>query len=201
MSNKKKVFFVQGHGISSPTEVTDWPSELGRELNKNGFDFIPLTMPNPMYPDVHEWLNYLNLQNIQIDENTYFVGHSLGCITLCRYLEKLAGNSVAGGCVFVAGFSSFPDIPLLRDFCILPLDFSEVKKHSKNFVVVISDNDHVINPALSREFAAKLEAEIIMEHKKGHFIAGTRKIPSVLEFIIKIDKEKSRKSFWSFFGL
>lgn len=200
MSNKKKVIFVQGHGMSSPTEVTDWPSNLDRELNNKGFDFIALAMPNPMYPDVHEWLNFLNSQNIQVDENTYFVGHSLGCITVCRYLENLAEKSVAGGCVFVAGFSSFPNIPLLRDFCLLPLDFSKVRMHSKKFTVILSDNDHVIPRSFSEEFAKKLEANIIVEHKKGHFIAGTKEIPSVLDSILKLERAKNGKSFWGFFS-
>jgi len=200
MKNKKKVIFVPGHGLSSPTEVTDWPNWLGQQLEKKGFDFIRLSMPNPMYPEVGAYVDFLNQQKFEVDENTYFVGHSLGCITTARFLEKLPLANVAGGCVFVAGFCSFLEIPLLQEFCTLPLDFSEVRKHSKEFTVIISDNDHVIPRVRSEELAEKLNAKIIVEHKKGHFISGIREIRSALDAILEMDKQKSKFSIWKILG-
>lgn len=38
------------------------------------------------------------------DEQTYFVGHSLGCQAIARYLESLSESIKVGGVVFVAGF-------------------------------------------------------------------------------------------------
>lgn len=185
---KKRVIFVPGHAVSSPTEKSDWPKWLAKELENCGFEFIVLAMPNPTYPEIKIWLNYLVEQNFKIDQDTYFVGHSLGCITIARYLEKLPEKSVAGGCVFVAGFCSFPKIPILEDFCSLPLDFSKVKKHAREFVMIISDNDRVIPKPYSEELAEKVGARIETEHKMGHFVTGTKKIPSILNSILEMDQ-------------
>ncbi len=45
-------------------------------------------MPNALEPKVEEWVEYLS-SNINVcDENTFFVAHSLGCVTLLRYLQN-----------------------------------------------------------------------------------------------------------------
>ena len=36
------------------------------------------------------------------DKDTYFIGHSIGCQAILRYLEKI--NSPVGGALFVAGW-------------------------------------------------------------------------------------------------
>ena len=190
--NKKKVIYV--HGFGGPKE-NNWEDWLAVKVRENDFDFIRLSMPSPMYPEVNEWLTYLTAQNIEVDEDTYFIGHSLGCITIARYLEKLPSNAVAGGCVFIAGFCSLPLIPLLADFCTLPLDFSEVKKHSEAFVVILSDNDHYIPRESSEEFGGKLEARIIVEHNKGHFEEDVKMLPSVLNTILVMDELKENVKF------
>jgi len=200
MTNRRKVIFVQGHGMSSPTEVNDWPFQLGQALKKYDIDFIHLAMPNPMYPEVNEWVNFLNQQKFDVDLDTYFVGHSLGCITIARFLEKLPEKNIAGGCVMVSGFCSFPEVPVLQEFCTRPLDFSLVKKHSRDFVMVVSDNDRVIPPSFSEELASKLGAKVIVEHKKGHFVTGTKEIPSVLNSILEIGKIKKKVSIRNLFG-
>ena len=187
MTNKKKVVFVPGYGDYSDGV---WPNWLGQELIGAGFDFNYLTMPDIMYPEVGEWVSFLKEQKILVDENTYFVGHSLGCITIARYLETLPKGKAVGGCVFVAGFCSLPKIPLLSEFCTLPLDFSKVKKHADDFVVVLSDDDYLIPRTSSEEFAEKLGARIIVEHGKGHFKSNVKELHSVLNTILEIDQMK-----------
>ena len=190
----KKIIFVPGFGLSAPLEVGDWPDWLAKETRKCGFEFNLLSMPDIMYPEVDQWLAFFNKQNIEIDDDTYFVGHSLGCITIARFLEKLPSKKVARGCIFISGFCSLPPIPFLSDFCTLPIDFSEVKKHAREFVSIVSDNDHVIPPKLSEELSKKVGAWNITEHNKGHFTTGVKKIPSVLNVILEMDQmSKERK--------
>ena len=184
----KKIIFVPGFGVSAPLEINDWTNWLAEETRKHGFDFQLLSMPDLIYPEVDQWLSFLEKQNIEIDDDTYFVGHSLGCITIARFLEKLSPESIARGCIFIAGFCSLPPLPFLSDFCTLPIDFSEVKKHARKFVSIVSDNDHIISQDLSEEFSKKLDAWVIVEHNKGHFTSGVRKIPSALNVILEMDK-------------
>jgi predicted alpha/beta hydrolase family esterase len=184
---KKKVIFVPGF---TGVDGNGWPDWLGRELTKYGFEFSLLPMPNVMCPEVHEWLDFLIEQKIKVNKDTYFIGHSLGCITIARFLEKLSPKKVCGGCIFVSGFCSLPPVPLLADFCTLPLDFAKVKNHILESIVVLSDNDHIIPRFFSEEFSERLGARIIVEHNKGHFTGGVKTLPSVLDSILEIEQMK-----------
>jgi uncharacterized protein len=188
MMEKKKIIFVHGYGLNVPLEDGDWPYTLARAVAKYGFDFQVLHMPEPVYPEVHEWVDFLVKQKIKVDLNTYFIGHSLGCITIARYFEKLPLKAVAGGCIFVSGFCLLPAVPLLTSFCALPLDYSVAKKHAREFVVITSDDDHLIPPADAREFADKFGARLITEHGLGHFVTGVSEIPSLLNVILEMDQ-------------
>jgi uncharacterized protein len=191
--SKKRVIFVPGFGLSAPLETDDWADWLAKEIRKCGFEFKLLSMPDTMCPEVDQWLSFLEKQNIEIDDDTYFVGHSLGCITIARFFERLPSKSIARGCIFIAGFCSLPKIPLLSDFCSVPLDFSEVKKHAREFVSIVSDNDHVISKDLSEELSERVGAWTIIEHNKGHFTTGVKKIPSVLNVILEMDQMNEEK--------
>src|SRR3989344_2119843 len=69
-------------------------------------------MPEPENPLLKDWVNKLsNIVGIP-DQNTYLVGHSLGVITILKYLEALPGKQTIGGAVLIAGFSTpIPDMP------------------------------------------------------------------------------------------
>jgi len=186
MKSNKKVIFV--HGVGG-IDAGGWPDWLGQELLKYNFEYKILSMPDPMYPQVDEWLNYLTEQNIVVDQNTFFVGHSLGCITIARFLEKLPKENRAGGCVMVAGFSSCPILagPLILEFCNRPIDFLKVKNQAKDFIMILSDNDKLIPSVLSEELAKKLDARVIVEHNKGHFQEDIRELSSALDSILEME--------------
>src|SRR3989338_3630464 len=70
----------------------DWYPWLKEELEKKSFEVFVPKMPEPNHPKIAK----------NPDEDTYFVGHSIGCQTILRYLEKI--NKKVGGAVLVAGW-------------------------------------------------------------------------------------------------
>ena len=46
-------------------------------------------MPNSENPKIEKWVKYLEENIKSVDEQTYFIGHSIGCQTIMRFLEKL----------------------------------------------------------------------------------------------------------------
>src|SRR3989344_1025876 len=97
----KKVYLIHGwNGFPN----NHWFPWLKKELEKLNFKVESLEMPNSKHPKLKEWLNHLN-KSIEPNKDTYLVGHSLGCITIVRYLESLPENVKIKGCIFVAGFS------------------------------------------------------------------------------------------------
>ena len=82
----KKVYLVHGWGGSSEGGWFDW---LKLELKSKGYEVKAFDMPNTEEPKIEEWVGYLEANIKDVDEETYFVGYSIGCQTIIRFLEKL----------------------------------------------------------------------------------------------------------------
>jgi len=98
----KRAFIIHGWG-GSPEE--GWLLWLKNELEKREFEVYVPGMPDSKHPKMDAWLERLKKDVGTPDENCYFVGHSLGCISILRYLEGLSQDQQIGGAVLVAGFS------------------------------------------------------------------------------------------------
>jgi len=182
---KKRVFLIHGWEGNPQNHWFPW---LKGELEKRGFEVLSLKMPNPNYPVVSEWISKISDEVGMPDEQTYFVGHSLGSISIIRYLETLQKGSKVGGAVFVAGFINKINAPEIDKFSSLPLDIGKVKNTTNNFVCIFSDNDEYISLKVSNEFAKSLGAKAILEKGKGHFCSGdgVSQLPSVLQSLIEM---------------
>src|SRR3989344_1847287 len=97
----KKVYLIHGWGGSSEGGWFDW---LKEELSKYNVKVYAFDMPDTDNPKIEKWVKYLEENIKAVDEQTYFVGHSIGCQTILRYLEKLHKHKKIAGCVFVAGW-------------------------------------------------------------------------------------------------
>ena len=163
------------------------------ELRANGFEVNVPQMPNSGNPRVLEWLEFLKDYVGKLDADTYFVGHSLGCIAIARYLAELPPKVQAGGCVFVAGFSGRINVPEIAEFYTLPFDVEAAKKHCDKFVMIFSDNDTYVPIKKSLEFAQQLGAKTILERGRGHFSAGdgVTSLPSALSALFSLSQAKS----------
>ncbi len=178
-----RVFLVHGWDGRADNHWFPW---LKWELIAHGFEVSAPQMPSADEPKVKEWLDFLRDYVGKPDRDTYFVGHSLGCITIARYLEKLSPKQKVGGCVFVAGFSGRLNIPEIREFYEAPFDPEQAKKHCDTFTMIFSDNDPYVPVEKSLEFAKQLGAKTILERGKGHFSDGMVSLPSVLQALLKM---------------
>ncbi len=178
--NTKKVIIIHGWETDPSCNWFPW---LKAELEKIGCEAIVPEMSNTNHPQMTEWLNYLDEVVGGINENTYFVGHSLGVITALRYLERQSFDTKVGGAVLVAGFPDVIGYPALDNFFVTPLDFGKVKNKAKKFVVIHSDNDQHVPLMCGDIFQDKLEAELIVINNGGHLNDGDRSFgfPLVLE--------------------
>jgi len=190
----KRVFIIHGWD-GFPEE--GWFPWLKQELAAKGFQVFVPALPDAEHPRIDKWLSKLAETVGQADDQTYFVGHSLGCPTIARYLERLPDGLKVGGAVFVAGFFSrltgLEDDQEVREtakhWLEAPLDLSKVKHHLSKSVAIFSDNDPFVPLDSQNDFKEKLGSEIIVEHSMGHFSGPTDKItelPIVLKAILKI---------------
>lgn len=177
-----------------------WFPWLKRELEKRKFEVKTPQLPDPDKPMMQKWIPALTKVVGVLDEETFFVGHSMGCQAIARYLESLKSNVKVGGAVFVAGF--FKRLTNLEDesdvqeiakhWLTAPLNFQKIKKHLNRSVAIFSDDDPYVPLDNQDDFRNKLGSEIIIEHKQGHFSGstGTLKVPSVLESLLKMSSKR-----------
>jgi hypothetical protein len=194
----KRVFIIHGWGGRPDCGWLKW---LNKELTSKGFKVYVPNMPDSEHPKIEAWIPYLSKLVGKADENTYFVGHSIGCMTILRYLETLPKNTRIGGAVFVAGWIKI-DInaiekeepgssKIVEPWFETPINWKKIKTHSKRFVSIFSDNDFYVPLMLKNTeiFKKKLGAKIIIEKNKGHYIENiTKTIPVVLDELLKLEK-------------
>ncbi len=96
---KKKVFIIHGWDGSPDEPMYRW---LGAELRKNGYEVIVPEMPDSETPHIGAWVSEIKEIAGEPNEEDIFVGHSIGCQAILRYLEKLPPTVKVGGVVFIA---------------------------------------------------------------------------------------------------
>lgn len=186
----KRVFIVHGWG-GYPEE--GWFPWLKKELEAEGFVAEVPAMPETEFPEIEAWVSYLSKLVGEPDENTYFVGHSIGCQTILRYLQSLK-NTRVGGVVLVAGWlylENLEDVekPVARPWLEMPIDFKSVKSATDKFVAILSDNDpYGAVEKNKKALEGKLGAKVVIEHNKGHFSGGdgVTELPSALQSVLEI---------------
>ena len=188
----KRVIIV--HGWDGYPEE-GWFPWLKNELEKKGFEVLVPQLPQPKIPRIENWVPKLAETVGTPDENTYLVGHSMGCQTIARYLEALPEGVKIGGAVFVGGFfKRLTDIngeeeqEVVNHWLKAPLDLQKVKSHLLGGIAIFSDNDHFVPLDNTGDFRDKLGSEIIIKKGMGHFSGGdkTFELPTALESVLKL---------------
>lgn len=182
---KKRVFIIHGW---EGTPDSNWFPWLKSELEKKGFEAAVPQMPNAANPKMGEWLAYLRKIAGEPDENTFFVGHSLGSIAILRYLESLNTGEKIGGVILVAGFSEPIGIGELDNFFATPLDYTKVKGSAGEIIAINSDNDRLVPLKQGEIMRDKLGAKFIIIPNGDHLNAGdgSFEFSLVLNEILKV---------------
>ena len=181
----KRVFIIHGY-TGHPN--TNWFPWLKKELEKLNILAIIPEMPNAENPQLSEWLPYLQLQVSLPDKDTYFVGHSLGCITILKYIESIPENTKVGGALLVAGFASPIHFSELDNFFSAPLNDNKIKENILKIININSDNDNHVPFIQAEEIRDRFNSELITIHNGGHLNdkAGYTEFPLLLEELKKI---------------
>ncbi len=169
-----------------------WKPWLKAELEAAGWQVEAPSMPSPNTPKLNEWLEVLAEIVGTPDENTYFVGHSLGCYTFLKYIERLPENQRIGGGVMVAGFAGYlkHKIPVLEKYYEAGLDWDKIRHHNGKYAAIYSDRDDYVRVESAFEFEKHLGATLIKNNDWEHFSGdeGITQLPDVLSALLHISK-------------
>ncbi|MBI2583426.1 MAG: serine hydrolase family protein [Candidatus Aenigmarchaeota archaeon] len=178
------------------TPESDWYPWLKRELEQEGLNVKIPAMPDTDKPKIEKWVHFLEEQAGEINQNTFFVGHSIGCQAILRLIQKLPDDEKIGGAVLVAGWTNLNEETLEDEstrriampWIETPILWKKILMHAKKFTAIFSDNDPYVPMTESGIFKEKLGANIIIENKKGHMTEedGITELPSILESVLKM---------------
>lgn len=173
----QRVFIIHGWGGSPEEPMHKW---LKEQLKSKGFEVIVPEMPNSEEPEIKAWVGKLKEIVISPDKNTYFIGHSIGCQAILRYLENLDAKIKIGGIIFIAPWVSLntkiieeedgkEGMEIAKPWLDTPILWDKIKKHINKFVCIFSDNDPYVPLANKKIFEERLSSKVIIENNKGHY--------------------------------
>ena len=182
----KKRLFIIHRWDGSPEK--DWLPWAKIEFKKKGYEVIVPLLPNPEDPKIEERIPFLTQVVGKADKNTFFIGHSIGCQTIMRYLETVYPHKI-GGIIFVAGWFNLINLEdkesqeIAKPWLETPIDFVKVKNATDRIVVLLSENDPFVPLSDKEIFEEKLGARVIVENDKGHYTQrdGIMTVPTLLD--------------------
>ena len=166
---KSNIFIF--HGTEGHPEENWFPWLKGKLETKGHKVFVPQFPTPPIVPaKISEWFEVLKNYEQYINEDTIFIGHSLGGVFALRVLEKIKHPVKA---VFLVGapIGVKPILNYERDksFSGFDFDWQTIKNNSKNFTVYHSDDDPYVSLANGEQLAKNLDVELTFIPNAGHF--------------------------------
>lgn len=184
----KRVFLIHGWG-GGPDK--DWFPWAKTELENKGYDVIPPLMPDTDTPVIEAWVSHLQNLVGEVRGSDFFIGHSIGCQTILRYLERV-GEGKAYSVILVAPWFTLTNLEsddmwrIADPWIKTPVDFSKIRPKANKFVTIFSDNDAWVPYKENKKlFQEELNPEIVTLHNKGHITAeeGSVSLPEIFLYL------------------
>lgn len=175
----RQIFVLHGYSASIDDH---WFLDLKHQIEDEHTTVTLIPFPDSENPDVNAWQKVLDQQVPKVDENTYFVAHSLGVITLLHFLQRHDYQKI-GGMILVSGFSGpISDFSPLDAYITKSKVNTDYFKDIKKKLVYLSDNDDLVPPKLTIELAKEIDAPYITVPNGGHFLGreGYTSFPQVV---------------------
>ena len=191
----KKAFIIHGWDGSPQEPMHQW---LKEELIKEGYEVYIPSMPHPETPTIKEWVQTIInevTKTSALNEETLFIGHSVGCQAVLRAIESLAEGVKIGGIILIAPWMELDRqtieeegeeiIEIARPWMDTPINFKKIKSHTDNIYAIFSDNDPYVPLSQKDVFEKELNAEIMVLEGYGHFSPAdnVKEVPEIQKYI------------------
>ena len=184
---KKLAYLI--HGWDGAPD-RDWLGWAQGALREKGFEVAAPEMPDTEHPRIVAWLAKMREVVARIDGDTYFVGHSIGCQAIMRFLAER--DAKAGGAIFVAGWFNLVNLEgpeaeaIAKPWIETPIDLAKVRQNLGWSVAMLGDNDPwVPYPETKAAFETGLGSGTVTLPGAGHVTAddGFGPLPQLLEVL------------------
>lgn len=165
----KTVFIFHGTGGNPQGNWFPW---LKKELEQKKLHIIVPKFPTPEGQSLEAWLKVLSQYKEFINEETIFIGHSLGGMFLLKVLERL--EKPVSAAFFVSAPIGVKPIKYYDSdyaFTHFKFDWASIINKAGRFTVYHSDNDPYVSLGNGEELAKKLGVALTFIPKAGHLNA------------------------------
>ena len=167
---KKRVFIIHGWGGSPKNDWIPWATS---QITNMGFDVTSPQMPNTDIPQIGPWTIRLRELVGRPNKKDVLIGHSIGCQTIWRFLEKLPENQKVNKVILVAPWLKLTNLENEESWKVAapwletPIDFTRVKSKADSFIAIFSDNDPFVPFLENKTMIERLLApKIVVLNKK-----------------------------------
>lgn len=182
-TTQQRASIIHGY-YASPED--HWFGWLADQLEAAGIATTIPALPNPQDPDPAQWIATVRDDLGTVEENSIVIAHSLGCLTVLRYLGSLPGPWHLGTLVLVSGFvDQLPALPDLDSYIGDGCDVEGLSHHIDRLTVIRSDADPFVPHGHTDRLADLLGIAAMVVPGAGHFLTsdGVTSLPEVLEAI------------------
>ena len=177
--------FIFIHGTGGNPDECFYPW-LRQQLEKAGHKVYAPQLSRPAIQTLQNWMKDFEQCWQYVNEETVFVGRSIGPAFILRLLEKSKVKVQAA--FLVAGFCSELEMeefePLVRTFIEKPFNWKKIKSNCGRFYVYNSENDPFVPLEKGQELAQHLGTDVTLVKGAKHF--WFKKFPMILEDIKRI---------------
>lgn len=154
------------HGTLGSPE-SNWFPWLKKELENLGIEVYVPKFPTPAGQSLENWLKAFEPYQDKVNDETIFVGHSMGPGFFLRLLEKRTS-------------------PIKAGILAAPFDWKKIKKNCQKFVVMAGDDDPYVPIKFPQRIADSLGVELKIIKGGKHLGETLKEFPEVLEEIKKL---------------
>jgi predicted alpha/beta hydrolase family esterase len=188
----ERVFIIHGW---TTTNKQDWIPWAVKAISDKGYSVTAPLMPNTNYPLMSVWQQKMEAVVGKTKPTDIFIGHSLGCQAILRFLASQSNDTKVNKILLVAGAQKLSKeaLPLPEDEKIFgpwrdkPINFTKVRKMANQIIAIFSDDDPwVLLEENAPIYEKELGATIIVEKGKKHFMkdnGGITELPILLQYI------------------
>lgn len=165
-----------------------WYPAFREALEAEGWRVAIPRLPASETPDPDAWLRSYAVAVGRPSRHTFLVGHSLGCATVLRLLERLPAETAIGGVLLVAGFARPLGIAAIDAFHAGDFDWDHLRRRGDRTAVLLGTEDPYLRGRLKQEsdhFGAVLRADVWWCAGGGHFshASGCRELPQAVSLV------------------
>ena len=175
--------YVLLHGFTGSVEANFFPW-LKQQLEKNGKKVWAENLPDTSNPSIDKQVEFV-LKNVEFNENTVLLGHSLGSVVALKVLERL--KTPIKKLVLAAGFAEpgFLDHERVFEPQIKTdgFDFRLIKKNAGDIVLLRAKNDTAVPQERSEFIKSKIGGRIVDFQANDDHITGDIE-PEVLKALV-----------------